>query len=45
LIGAIRSGFYGDIIAVKENPLDDIRVLENVDVVIKGGVLIKGARN
>ncbi len=44
-VGAIRSGFYGDIIAVKENPLDDIRVLENVDVVIKGGVLIKGARN
>jgi len=44
-IGAIRSGFYGDIIAVKENPLDDIRELENVDVVIKGGVLIKGPRN
>ena len=44
-LGVIRSGFYADIIAVKENPLDDIRVLENVDVVIKGGVLIKGARN
>ena len=37
-VGAIEPGRYGDIIAVRGNPLDDITLLESVDVVIKGGV-------
>ena len=40
-VGAIEPGRYGDIVAVRGNPLEDISLLENVDVVIKGGVRIK----
>jgi imidazolonepropionase-like amidohydrolase len=40
-VGAIAVGRYGDIIAVDGDPLADIRELEDVDVVIKGGVLVK----
>ena len=40
-VGAIEPGRFADIIAVRGNPLDDITVLENVDVVIKGGERFK----
>jgi imidazolonepropionase-like amidohydrolase len=40
-VGAIAVGRYGDIIAVDGDPLANVRVLEDVDVVIKGGVLVK----
>jgi len=40
-VGAIATGRYGDIIAVDGDPIADIRALEHVDVVIKGGILIK----
>jgi imidazolonepropionase-like amidohydrolase len=40
-VGAIRPGAYGDIIAVKGDPTRDIKLLEHVDAVIKGGVRIK----
>ncbi|MEM7433011.1 MAG: amidohydrolase family protein [Pseudomonadota bacterium] len=40
-VGAIEVGRYGDLIAVKGNPLDDITVLQDVDVVIKGGLVFK----
>ena len=43
-VGAIAPGRYGDLIAVKGDPLTDVRVLENVAVVIKGGVVAKDAR-
>jgi imidazolonepropionase-like amidohydrolase len=43
-VGAIVVGRYGDMIAVNGNPLVDIRQLEDVDVVIKGGKLVKDAR-
>lgn len=43
-VGAIAVGRYGDLIAVKGNPLADVRVLESVAVVIKGGVVAKDAR-
>ncbi|MFK7734138.1 MAG: amidohydrolase family protein [Pseudomonadales bacterium] len=36
-VGAIEVGRYGDLVAVKGNPLKDISVLEDIDVVIKGG--------
>ncbi|MGB5579966.1 MAG: amidohydrolase family protein, partial [Woeseia sp.] len=38
-VGAIEAGRYGDLIAVRGNPLDDISVLQSVDYVIKGGVV------
>lgn len=40
-VGAIEAGRYADIIAVRNNPLDDIRVLEDVQFVMKGGVVYK----
>ena len=40
-VGAIAVGRWGDMIAVTGDPLADIRVLEHVDVVIKGGKLVK----
>jgi imidazolonepropionase-like amidohydrolase len=40
-VGAIAPGRFGDLIAVDGDPLQDIRTLENVAVVIKGGQLVK----
>ena len=40
-LGTIESGKIADIIAVNENPLDDITALENVSVVIKEGIQVK----
>lgn len=40
-VGAIEPGLYADIIAVDGNPLDDIAELEDVDFVMKGGVVYK----
>lgn len=36
-IGTIEAEKFADIIAVDDNPLDDITALENVSIVIKGG--------
>lgn len=40
-VGAIEPGLYADIIAIEDNPLDDISSLKNVAFVMKGGVIIK----
>jgi len=40
-VGAIESGRFGDLIAVRGNPLDDMAVMRSVDVVIKGGLVFK----
>ncbi len=40
-IGSIAVGKYADIVAVAENPLDKISVLENMQFVMKGGVVYK----
>ncbi|HVB35909.1 MAG TPA: amidohydrolase family protein, partial [Candidatus Acidoferrales bacterium] len=40
-VGAIDPGKYADIIAVAGNPLDDIKQLEQVKFVMKGGVVYK----
>lgn len=40
-IGSIDEGKYADIIAVKGDPITDIRVLEKVVFVMKGGKIIK----
>ncbi len=40
-IGSIEVGNYADIIAVEENPLDNIKTLENVIFVMKNGKIYK----
>ncbi len=40
-VGAIEPGRWGDIIAVRGDPLANVAVLEHVDAVIKGGQLVK----
>lgn len=40
-VGAIAVGRFADMIAVDGDPLADVRELESVDVVIKGGELVK----
>nr|WP_237700930.1 amidohydrolase family protein [Sphingopyxis alaskensis] len=41
-VGAIAVGRYADIVAVDGDPLANVRELESVDAVVKGGVLVKG---
>jgi imidazolonepropionase-like amidohydrolase len=41
--GVIATGKLADLIAVRGNPLDDVRVLEKVPWVMKAGVVVKGA--
>jgi imidazolonepropionase-like amidohydrolase len=43
-IGAIAVGRFADMIAVSGDPTRDVRLLEKVDVVVKGGVVVKDAR-
>jgi imidazolonepropionase-like amidohydrolase len=43
-VGEIAPGRWGDMIAVRGDPLADVRVLESVPVVLKGGALVKDAR-
>ena len=40
-LGAITPGAYADIVAVRANPLRDIKVLENVEFVMKDGSVFK----
>ncbi len=40
--GALEPGKWADIIAVEKNPLDDVRVLQDVKFVMKAGVVYKG---
>ena len=40
-IGSIKPGYYADIVAVEGDPLANITVLEHVDTVVKGGLVIK----
>jgi imidazolonepropionase-like amidohydrolase len=40
-VGTLASGAYGDLVAVKGDPLTDIRVLEHVDGVIKEGKIVR----
>ena len=40
-IGALKPGYYADVIAVPGNPLKDISVLRHVSFVMKGGVIEK----
>jgi imidazolonepropionase-like amidohydrolase len=40
-VGTIESGKFADIVAVAADPLKDVTVLERVDVVIKGGCVVR----
>ena len=40
-VGSIEAGKYADIIALAADPLQDVRALENVGFVMKGGVIYK----
>jgi imidazolonepropionase-like amidohydrolase len=40
-VGELAAGKLGDLIAVRGDPLIEISVLENVDVVLKGGLIFK----
>jgi imidazolonepropionase-like amidohydrolase len=40
-VGTIEPDKFGDVIAVKGDPLQDISILQNVAVVVKGGILFK----
>lgn len=40
--GTLEPGKWADMIGVEKNPLDDIRVLQDVKFVMKGGVVYKG---
>jgi imidazolonepropionase-like amidohydrolase len=41
-VGVLAPGRYGDMVAVRGDPLRDVRLLEHVDAVVKGGELVKG---
>lgn len=43
-VGVLEAGRLADIIAVAGDPAKDVRVLENVAVVIKGGEVVKSAK-
>ena len=43
-VGALAPGRYGDLIAVRCAPLEDISCLQHVDVVVKGGLLFRDDR-
>tara|TARA_Y100000996_G_scaffold265228_1_gene208697 strand:- start:766 stop:2070 length:1305 start_codon:yes stop_codon:yes gene_type:complete len=38
-LGSIEEGKLADMIAVKGNPIDDISILENIEVIIKDGIV------
>jgi imidazolonepropionase-like amidohydrolase len=41
-VGVLERGRYGDIVAVRGDPLQNVSLLEHVDAVVKGGDLVKG---
>jgi imidazolonepropionase-like amidohydrolase len=42
-VGSIKAGKFADVIAVKGDPVKDVSLLENVEFVMKDGVVYKGA--
>ena len=40
-VGSLRRGAWGDLVAVRSDPLSDIRVLEHVEAVIKSGEMVR----
>ncbi len=44
-VGQLQPGFYADLIAVPSSPLANVRVLENIPFVMKGGEVFKDERS
>jgi imidazolonepropionase-like amidohydrolase len=42
--GTLEPGKWADIIAVEKNPVEDVRVLQNVKFVMKAGVVYKDGK-
>jgi imidazolonepropionase-like amidohydrolase len=40
-VGSLEKGRYADLIAVEGNPLSDVKLLENVKFVMKGGIVAR----
>jgi len=40
-IGVLEAGHYADLIAVSCDPASDVRVLDSVKFVLKGGTLVR----
>jgi imidazolonepropionase-like amidohydrolase len=40
-VGTLRPGRFGDLIAVRGDPLSNVSLLQDIDVVVKGGLLFK----
>ena len=40
-VGTLEAGKFADVIAVTGDPLQDVRALENVGFVMKGGEVVK----
>jgi imidazolonepropionase-like amidohydrolase len=40
-IGALKAGYFADIVAVPGNPLEDITALQRVSFVMKGGAVVR----
>ena len=40
-LGAVEAGKFADIVAVPGDPLKDVTVMENVNFVMKGGMVIR----
>jgi imidazolonepropionase-like amidohydrolase len=43
-VGSLRAGSMADIVAVPGNPVDDIKVTQQVIFVMKGGVIYRNDR-
>ena len=43
-VGRVQPGLYADLIAVAGDPTDDVRLLEDVRFVMKGGEVVRDAR-
>ena len=41
-VGVLEKGRYADLVAVKGDPLVDVKLLEDIPAVVKGGELVKG---
>jgi imidazolonepropionase-like amidohydrolase len=41
-VGVLEPGRFGDMVAVRGDPLQNVALLEHVDAVVKGGTLVRG---
>ena len=41
-VGSLAPGHFADLVATHANPLDHVEVLEHIDTVVKGGVVVRG---